>query len=171
MSAKKGKQPEEQFPLSLTEEQREALMEATRLKPALNRLESASAGNQAILFTESELLQLRIDAHKSLALAPEAHQQRLRAVLDKIDDLLHAQGAKAIRDKRQKSPKTGSVYQFKVTLKDSHPPIWRRFLVPDGTLGQLHEILQDGYGLEGFAPPCVHHPPRVLRGTRLRRRR
>ena len=44
MSAKKGKQPDEQFPLSLTEEQREALMEATRLKPALNRLEdSASA--------------------------------------------------------------------------------------------------------------------------------
>jgi hypothetical protein len=35
------------------------------------------------------------------------------------------------------------IYQIKVTLKDSKPPIWRRILVPDNiTLYRLHQILQ-----------------------------
>jgi hypothetical protein len=39
------------------------------------------------------------------------------------------------------TPKT--VYQLKVTLDDSKPPIWRRILVPeDVTLADLHEIIQ-----------------------------
>lgn len=40
-------------------------------------------------------------------------------------------------------PTAGSVYQLKVTLQDSKPPIWRRILVPaDITLSKLHRILQ-----------------------------
>ena len=36
-----------------------------------------------------------------------------------------------------------SVYQFKVVLKDSKPPIWRRIqLRSDTTLYKLHQILQ-----------------------------
>jgi len=36
-----------------------------------------------------------------------------------------------------------TIYQLKVTLVDSKPPIWRRILVPDSvTLSQLHAILQ-----------------------------
>jgi hypothetical protein len=36
-----------------------------------------------------------------------------------------------------------SIYQIKVTLNDSKPPIWRRILVPDSiSLHQLHTILQ-----------------------------
>ncbi len=35
------------------------------------------------------------------------------------------------------------IYQIRVTLEDSKPPIWRRILVPgDVTLGRLHDILQ-----------------------------
>ncbi len=38
---------------------------------------------------------------------------------------------------------SASVYQIKVTLNDSKPPIWRRVLVPDSiSLHQLHTILQ-----------------------------
>jgi hypothetical protein len=40
-------------------------------------------------------------------------------------------------------PKPTSIYQIKVTLNDSKPPIWRRILVADtATLLQLHYILQ-----------------------------
>ena len=45
------------------------------------------------------------------------------------------------------APVPQSIYQLKVTLNDSRPPIWRRFLVPDSiSLHQLHTILQIGMG-------------------------
>lgn len=41
------------------------------------------------------------------------------------------------------------VYQLKVSLKDSKPPIWRRILVDqDSSLGKLHHILQIAMGWE-----------------------
>ena len=34
-------------------------------------------------------------------------------------------------------------YQFKITIKGSKPPIWRRVLVPDKiTFSQLHQVIQ-----------------------------
>jgi hypothetical protein len=40
-----------------------------------------------------------------------------------------------------------TIYRLKVTLKDSEPVIWRRFLVPSTiTLHRLHLILQDVMG-------------------------
>jgi len=41
------------------------------------------------------------------------------------------------------------IYQVKVTLLDSSPPIWRRLLVPaDLTLARLHGVLQAAMGWE-----------------------
>jgi hypothetical protein len=37
-------------------------------------------------------------------------------------------------------------YQFKITLLDTRPKIWRRILVPDGTLDDLHECIQTALG-------------------------
>ena len=43
------------------------------------------------------------------------------------------------------------VYQIKVTLKGSKPPIWRRMQVTsETTLAQLHRILQRVMGWEGY---------------------
>jgi hypothetical protein len=45
--------------------------------------------------------------------------------------------------------KNRAVYQFKVTLREIHPPIWRRFQVwEDATLAQLHRVLQTVMGWE-----------------------
>ncbi len=38
------------------------------------------------------------------------------------------------------------VYQFKITLEDIKPPIWRRIQVPDGTLDDLHAQIQAAMG-------------------------
>ncbi len=44
-----------------------------------------------------------------------------------------------------------SIYQIKVTLTGSRPPIWRRFLVRDTTtLAKLHDILQIVMGWENY---------------------
>ena len=39
------------------------------------------------------------------------------------------------------------IYQIKVTLRDTRPPIWRRLLVPAGlTLDALHDVLRLAMG-------------------------
>lgn len=39
------------------------------------------------------------------------------------------------------------IYQLKVTLLGTMPPIWRRLLVPaDLTLAQLHDVVQAAMG-------------------------
>ena len=49
------------------------------------------------------------------------------------------------------SPKSEQVYQIKVTLDDTHPPIWRRILVPgEMTLFKLHYVLQATMGWEDY---------------------
>lgn len=45
------------------------------------------------------------------------------------------------------SKKPAQIYQFKITLTDSKPPIWRRILVPDNyTFWDLHVAIQDAMG-------------------------
>ena len=45
------------------------------------------------------------------------------------------------------SRKHADVYQFRVTLTEVTPPIWRRLLVPGSmTLGKLHVLLQEAMG-------------------------
>lgn len=47
----------------------------------------------------------------------------------------------------KKSVSKASIYQLKITLEGSKPPIWRRLLVPGGvTLEHLHYIIQVAMG-------------------------
>jgi hypothetical protein len=47
----------------------------------------------------------------------------------------------------KKTTPTSMIYQLKITLKDSKPPIWRRLQVEDDTtLYKLHQILQIAMG-------------------------
>jgi hypothetical protein len=49
---------------------------------------------------------------------------------------------------------TGEVYQLKLTLIDSDPPIWRRIQVGDCTLDTLHEHIQTAMG---WTNSHLHH--------------
>jgi hypothetical protein len=41
---------------------------------------------------------------------------------------------------------TGKLFQFKIILHESKPPIWRRIQVQDCTLDKLHEHIQTAMG-------------------------
>ena len=57
---------------------------------------------------------------------------------------------RAAKPKPEAEPakKSAAVYQLKITLRDSKPPIWRRVQVKDCTLAKLHEIIQVAMGWE-----------------------
>jgi hypothetical protein len=68
---------------------------------------------------------------------------------------------KAGRGQGQKKPvrsessrKQDAVYQFKITLLDTRPPIWRRIQVKDCTLDKLHEHIQTAMG---WTNSHLHH--------------
>jgi hypothetical protein len=149
MPAKKGKQPDEKFPLKLTVKQRDSLVHATRLPTGVKvRIKQASPEQPVVEFAKKELKKMAEEVYTSLAYAPPADRKRLSAVLDKIDDLLDALEEKHLGEKHHAVAKSGAIYQFKVTLKGSDPPIWRRIQVLDCTLGELHEVLQVVMGWE-----------------------
>lgn len=63
--------------------------------------------------------------------------------------------------KQEKVDPQRAVYQFKVTLKDVHPPVWRRFQVAsDITLYRLHLVLQAVMGWWNY-----HLYQFIIRGT------
>lgn len=137
----------ERLPLTLTENQRDSLIKATRLTRSIkDRLKDLPPGSKKILFTEKELVRIGDAAFDVISTAAKIHQPRLRKVIDKIVIVLAEAEAEAIRSRRAAMHKTDDIYQFKVTLKGIYPPIWRRFQIPDGTLGQLHEVLQEVMG-------------------------
>ena len=50
------------------------------------------------------------------------------------------------RASKPAAKKLSQVYQFRFTLLDVKPTIWRRIQVPDGTLDKLHEYFQTAMG-------------------------
>ena len=73
------------------------------------------------------------------------------AVIRKIGELFAAdrQGllGEEVPAARKRAPKSGvRLYQFKITLLDIKPAIWRRIQVPECTLEKLHESIQAAFG-------------------------
>jgi hypothetical protein len=99
-----------------------------------------------------EALSLRMS---SLILGPLDHRsgspdRELAAVVGSTKPLARVipfPGRLTPPDPTPRASKGGSVFQLKVTLLDTKPPIWRRMLV-DGssTLDHLHEVIQAAFG-------------------------
>ena len=135
---------EDQYGVKLTDKQRESLLDCTELSEGLrSKIQQAGAGTQTLGFTRDELDELASEVDFALVDARTPHKQRLAAVFDKLDVLTDALDLDESDEPGRHLPeRTGTIYQFKVTLKESDPPIWRRFQVPDLTLGELHDVLQ-----------------------------
>jgi len=55
---------------------------------------------------------------------------------------------KKAAQKRSRTDKSNLLFQFKITLLEIKPPIWRRVQVLDCTLAVLHEVIQAAMGWE-----------------------
>ena len=135
--AKAKAKAEETFPVALTGPQRLAVLGACDLAPALKRKVEAGA---AFTRAELDLLYDEVDAAASAAKGPV--KTRLAAAIRKLEEAF----ADEFRAAKLALGLSTTVYQWKVTLLNTKPPIWRRLQVPDGTLGELHDVIQAAMG-------------------------
>lgn len=148
---KRTRKADETYPLRLTQQQRESVIHATRIKNKVKeRLKAAGEGTQVVGFTLKELDHLNDELGQAAMYAPGPDKKRLAAVLHKVTDILsekHAGVFGGVTNTRKTAPKQGDLFfQFKITLLDIKPAIWRRIQVPDCTLADLHEYIQAAFG-------------------------
>jgi hypothetical protein len=153
---KQTKRPSETYPLKLTQQQRESLIHCTRIKNKIKeRLQEAGEGTQVVGVTRKEFDHLNYEIGTASVYAPSPHKKRLVAVLHKVAEVFASGRVGFIGEEspmtRKTAPKKGDLlYQFKTTLIDVKPAIWRRVQVPDCTLVDLNEYIQAAFGSWSF---------------------
>jgi hypothetical protein len=76
--------------------------------------------------------------------AETGRAKKPKASSTKSSPVSKASGGKA-------APKTAkAIYQFKITLLDIKPAIWRRLQIPDCTLERMHEFIQGAFGWQNY---------------------
>jgi hypothetical protein len=130
---------ETSFSVRLTQAQRKVV--AALLPRLADRLKLDESNQRAIAFTRAELRQIRAKVRTAVGRATTGLvRNSLRHVADLTGQALdRSQGIGAI-------PAAERVFQFKVTLLDTQPPIWRRIQAKDCTLDKLHEHIQTAMG-------------------------
>jgi hypothetical protein len=143
----------ERFPLD--EGERATVAELPALASKLKKKLAKEDGT----FTVAEVASMVLAVADSFVDAEPKRQAALPLAAKKLMDTLQAniimpdlRPIKATRASKAKP--ADSVYQFKITLVESRPPIWRRIQVPDGTLDQLHEHIQTAMG---WTNSHLHH--------------
>jgi hypothetical protein len=156
MARKRTKKLVERFPLTFSQPERETVLDRGRgeLGPAVARhLRNLPPGSQVVSLSRKEVARLYEVAENEAIRAgfrevQSRQKQILIGVLNKILDVLDVTDEGPATGSVSDSAKADSIYQFKITLVGSHPPIWRRIQVQDGTLEDLHEHIQAAMGWE-----------------------
>ncbi len=98
-------------------------------------------------FTVVEVAGMVMAAAGAFVDAEPGQQVALLMVAKKLMDCLQRNIAMPdLPSKGKRASAADTVYQFKITLKDTHPPVWRRIQVKDCTLDKLHEHIQTAMG-------------------------
>jgi hypothetical protein len=84
----------------------------------------------------------------------DAEPKQQAALLLTSKKLMDCLQENIIMPKAKKAKPTDTVHQFKITLLESNPPIWRRIQVKDCTLDKLHEHIQT---VMGWTNSHLHH--------------
>jgi hypothetical protein len=132
------KKSETRFPVQLTQAQRRVV--AHVLPVLADRLQLGDRNQRTIRFTMAELNAIQQQVQAVRHALSGRQENSLRHVLDATTHVIeHYRGTGA-------NPTLDPLYQFKITLLDTHPPIWRRIQVKDCTLDKLHEHIQTAMG-------------------------
>ena len=143
----RSKQPEQHFLVRLTQAQRKVVAE---IAPELaDRLKLDERNQRTIPFSLAELRAIKGKAGEAMRHASTGMlRNSLRHVTDLTAQALdRSRGFGAI-------PAAERVYQFRITLLDTRPPVWRRVQVKDCTLDKLHEHVQTAMG---WTNSHLHH--------------
>ena len=129
------------FPLRLTQAQRRAI--AGLLPDLCPHLLLDQTNQRTLQFTLDEMKEI---ASKCAHAIPKAHTDMERNSLRHVVDAAERAVEKFGKGKIRRIPASERLYQFKITLKDIEPPIWRRIQVKNCTLDKLHEHIQTAMG-------------------------
>jgi len=137
------------FPLRLTQAQRRAVAGLSpHLKP---RLLLDQTNQRTLQFTLGEMKGIAQACRAAVPKAPTGMERNsLRHVIDAAERAVEKFG----KGKIHRIPASGRLYQFKITLKDTDPPLWRRIQVKDCSLDKLHEHIQTAMG---WTNSHLHH--------------
>jgi len=140
------KQPERRFRIKLTLAQRKAIAE---LAPSvIERLKLDELDQRIVELTLTELREVKEKAERAMQARKGYERRPLRHILEATSQAItQSQGEATI-------PPWEQVFQIKITLLDSRPPIWRRIQVKDCTLDKLHEHIQT---VMGWTNSHLHH--------------
>ncbi len=149
---KRTKKANHLYPLKLTQRQRETLLECANLSRDLKKkIEQAGEGTQVVPVTWNELHKLNDEAGQAAVSAPSADKKRLMAVMSRVVKFFEEEHAEVFdldAPTTRHPATTDHLFQFKITLLDINPAIWRRIQVPDCTLADLHDYIQAAFGWE-----------------------
>jgi hypothetical protein len=140
------------YPLKLTQQQRETLLECTNLSGKLKKkIEHAGEYTQIVPVTWNELNKLNDKTGQAAVYARSPHKKRLMSVMSRVVKFFEQEHAEVFAPEAPASRKTTSkksdlLFQFKIMLLGAEPPIWRRIQVQDCTLDKLHEHIQTAMG-------------------------
>lgn len=123
----------------LTAAQRKVV--ADLLPTLADRMKLDEKNPRTISFTAKELETIK---SKAEAARPHAQNGMIRNSLRHVGDAV----TKALEEVEGigSIPASERLYQFKITLLESQPPIWRRIQVKDSSLDKLHERIQTAMG-------------------------
>lgn len=124
--------------ICFTQAQRKVV--ADLLPELSDRLNLAEKNSRTITFTANELTAILREAEAARPHADTGMKRNsLRQVVDAVTKALQESEGGSI-------PASERLYQFKITLLESQPPIWRRIQVKHCTLDRLHEHIQIAMG-------------------------
>jgi len=133
----------EGFVLKLTAKQHECLLKFAELTGSLKVKFDAKESLRFVL-TQAELDDLDDELDVAVDRARANDKQKVEGIVVKGARLLMAENATspALTSKK-------TVYQFKIRLLNTYPAIWRRVEIRDGTLEDLHDVIQLAFGWDG----------------------